>query len=319
MSDLLLLLGNRKRPKVDFTFMGGALSPFLTFARASNAMRFNSSGLLETVGSDTPRFGYDPLTHAPRGLLIEPQRTNLISYSNFASAWGSAGAGTSLSLNKDTSPDGTLNGTRIIENTATGTHGTYYGRYGITFSAKLVFSAFVKAGTRTAVNLAFSDGGTGGPAYKFDLVAGTFDRDTTVSAGTWTGYGASMQSCGNGWYRCCIFGVNNYSSNNIVYVYLRNAAGSGYGVGSYTGDGASYVSVFGAQLEDGTACTSFISTTSAVATSASDQLSFTVPTSVTKLRYTFDDNTTQDVSVSAGAYSVPTNLNRPHVKRITSV
>lgn len=53
-------------------------SDLITFTRASSATRVNSSGLVETVASDQPRFDYDPVTLQPKGLLIEEQRTNLL-------------------------------------------------------------------------------------------------------------------------------------------------------------------------------------------------------------------------------------------------
>jgi hypothetical protein len=48
----------------------------ITFARASTATYYNSSGLIASAASGAPRFDYDPVTLAPRGLLLEEQRTN---------------------------------------------------------------------------------------------------------------------------------------------------------------------------------------------------------------------------------------------------
>ena len=50
-----------------------------TFTRGSEATRINASGLIEAVGDDVPR-----IDHSDGGcpiLLLEPQRTNLIQYS----------------------------------------------------------------------------------------------------------------------------------------------------------------------------------------------------------------------------------------------
>jgi len=58
----------------------------ITFTRASGATRTNSAGVLELVSTNDPRFDYDPATLAPKGLLIEEQRTNSIRNSTGAGA-----------------------------------------------------------------------------------------------------------------------------------------------------------------------------------------------------------------------------------------
>ena len=48
----------------------------ITFSRPSTAWRFNSSGLLESVGSNVARRDFDPVTKLAKGLLIETQSVN---------------------------------------------------------------------------------------------------------------------------------------------------------------------------------------------------------------------------------------------------
>ena len=62
------------------------ISSFLTisggsFTRASIGTYFDSTGTLQTASNNTPRFDYDPVTHAAKGILIEENRTNLITNS----------------------------------------------------------------------------------------------------------------------------------------------------------------------------------------------------------------------------------------------
>ena len=84
--------------------------PF-TFDRASSATRVNKQGLIETVGADQPRVDY--LNDSNGALLLEPSRTNLITYSeDFSqSAWNK----TNLTLlsNNIISPDGTSNASKL--------------------------------------------------------------------------------------------------------------------------------------------------------------------------------------------------------------
>lgn len=50
----------------------------VTVVRSSAASYFDANGVLRRAGPGEPRFDHDPMTRAPRGLLIEQSRTNLI-------------------------------------------------------------------------------------------------------------------------------------------------------------------------------------------------------------------------------------------------
>jgi len=62
---------------LDIDFTTGTLDPRLTFTRASTATRFNALGQMELVASGAPRFNYTG-AGAPRGILLEDLRTNLL-------------------------------------------------------------------------------------------------------------------------------------------------------------------------------------------------------------------------------------------------
>jgi hypothetical protein len=96
------------------------LDPRVTVTRALNtATRVNSSGLIETVNADLPRFDYDRTTLAPKGLLIEEARTNLLLQSSDASqspwtpASGGAGALAVVTAAAGIAPDGTNTAVRV--------------------------------------------------------------------------------------------------------------------------------------------------------------------------------------------------------------
>lgn len=62
--------------EIDFT--SPTLDPRITFTRSSGGTYWDASGTMQTAGNNTPRYDYDPVTLAFRGLLIEGQRTNLL-------------------------------------------------------------------------------------------------------------------------------------------------------------------------------------------------------------------------------------------------
>ena len=112
-------------------------------------------------------------------------------------SWLKLGASVS---NGFTSPDGTDNAYKIIENTSNGTHrisnsGSFVS--GVTYT----FSCFAKKGERDFIHIAASSSTTFGINSYFDLANGVVG---TNSSGT-----ASIENYGNGWYRCSIVGISS--------------------------------------------------------------------------------------------------------------
>lgn len=111
----------RVLPRLALDFTTASLDPRVTFTRALNtATRINSSGLVETVNADTPRFDYTLNTGgACKGLLIEESRTNLLTYSALVGGthWITAKSGVAtlatITTNYATSPDGTTSASRL--------------------------------------------------------------------------------------------------------------------------------------------------------------------------------------------------------------
>lgn len=85
-----------------------AFGDIITFTRASGGGRINSLGEYEWVGTNVPRLTHDPVTLQPLGLLVEEQRTNLILHSaNLANVAWSKGTGVSISTDGQLAPNGT--------------------------------------------------------------------------------------------------------------------------------------------------------------------------------------------------------------------
>jgi len=94
--------------------------------RASSATRVNKEGLIEVVGNDKLRIDY---TDSSNGVaLLEPSRTNLITYSEDFSQWSTVD-GAVVTDNFTTSPDGTQNAAKVVYD------GTSLGRIEISTGA----------------------------------------------------------------------------------------------------------------------------------------------------------------------------------------
>ena len=119
------------------------------FSRASSATRVNKDGLIKTVGHNTPRIDYKD--DSKGSLLLEPSRSNLITYSeNFSNSYWLKINNATVSAEKVISPDGTLNASQIIFD------GTVDGRIekdisGLTQGADYTVSVYARVSSGTQV------------------------------------------------------------------------------------------------------------------------------------------------------------------------
>jgi hypothetical protein len=207
-----------------------------------------------------PRFDYDPVTLAAKGLLIEEQRTNLLTYSaQFDNAaWTKSNS--TVTANAATSPDGTATADALIETTATGTHVTYQV-FTFVAATAYTYSAYVKANGRTKFDFASLSGFS--PGASFDLTAVTATPLGATSA-------ATITAVGNGWYFCTATRTSAGGSDQ-AQIRLVDAAGAS----TYTGNGTSGIFLWGAQLEAGSFATSYIPTVASQVTRSADVASMT--------------------------------------------
>ncbi len=205
-----------------------------------------------------PRFDYDPVTLAAKGLLIEEQRTNLALYSEQFdnAAWTKTAA--TVTANATASPDGTSNADKLVEDTSTSQHRT--DQTPTSLAGAQTFSVFAKAAERAFMGLRIGSIGCG-----FNLSNGT---TYAISAGVT----ATIVSAGDGWYRCSI-SVSSASANDTCRIGLAQTAGTLSP--SYTGDGTSGIFVYGAQLEAGAFATSYIPTVASQVTRSADVATMT--------------------------------------------
>jgi hypothetical protein len=249
----------RVLPRMALDFTTGVLDSRVTIARALNtATRVNSSGLIETVNANLPRFDYNPVTLAAKGLLIEEQRRNLLTYSD---QFNNANWSKSVTITPDTvtSPDGTTNADTATK-AATAFQSVFQS---VTSVSGTVYTAsmYFKANTFTRASIAVISGTTD-VRYWYDLSAKTVGG--AISTFT-TGYvGSSIEDAGNGWLRCTLT-VTAQSTLTNAYFYPDKADTATAGS----------VFIYGAQLEAGSFASSYIPTTNTALTRNADDVTMT--------------------------------------------
>lgn len=221
------------------------------FTRSSSATRVNSSGLVETVVSGEPRVDY--LNNADGHLLLEPSRTNLVTYSeDFSdSSWAkqSGGTGTApvVTSNDAISPDGTQNADKVVFDKGSGS----------STSDLSILSASFTSQANTA---------------SFYVKADSAQRIVVRNSGTWVGYDITTE-----WTR-----IEKTDSGGSLQIGLRD----GYGVSDVPDTATIYL--WGAQIEAGSYATSYIPTSGSSVTRAIDSCyQDNLPTSVIDSSYPF--------------------------------
>lgn len=246
----------RVLPRMALDFTTGVLDPRVTVARLLNtATRVNSSGYIETVNANLPRFDYSPVTLAAKGLLIEEARTNLQINSNLFNAWAKSNISVTIDAT-EVSPDG-LNNANKIEYTAA--PGSLTTNPSVALSAgSHTASVYAKKGNTDFIALRLRQPGVTDVAFvRFNLATGAV-ASTIAGSGTIT-------DVGGGWYRCTVTGTAA-AANHVIIIYPNNDSGTAAG---------QYVFCFGAQLEAGAFATSYIPTTTTSLTRNNDIVSMT--------------------------------------------
>ena len=206
---------------------GSAASPYIPTTTAANG---------------APRWDYDPVTHALRGVLIEEARTNFVLNSGDESnpSWlvaGSVVAAPVATANQTLAPDGTMTAARIVYPAVAGTNALSVVYQNIALAAgTYAFSAYLK-------------GSVGG------------ERVWLSAAGWGSGPVATLTTQ---WQRF------------VFITAALPAATFGFQIGIDLRDGAQTstpaqtIYVWGAQVEAGAFATSYIPTTAAAVTRAAD-------------------------------------------------
>jgi hypothetical protein len=207
-----------------------------------------------------PRFDYDPVTLQPKGLLIEEQRTNLVTYSEQFdnAAWSKVNS--TITANSTTAPDGSATADTFIPTVTAGTV-TQTGIVKTAASITYTFSFYAKAAGFTSLRaFVFGSSNANRGDATFDLSNETVS--SVASVGGFTNTSATITNANNGWYRCTITTTSD-TTTALAATFRFDG----------TVNGTSGFFLWGAQLEAGAFATSYIPTVASQVTRAADNAS----------------------------------------------
>jgi hypothetical protein len=213
-----------------------------------------SDGLIKTALAGEPRFEFDTDGNC-LGLLIEEQRTNIITNTTTYAGWSAYGSTISYNTNETLAPDGTNTAIKVTSTNTTSNFG-FYEDVLLSSNTYYSHSIWLKAGTATTVGLAVNSASkwTNAPVIYVNLIDGS-----VVNVGATT-ISYKITPYPNGWYLLQATGLKNGNTNND-------------GIWSYTYDGggaSSYYYQWGGQIEAGSFPTSYIPTSGSAVTRSAD-------------------------------------------------
>jgi hypothetical protein len=179
-------------------------------------------------------------------LLLEPQSTNLIKYSEgFSNSyWVKSGSNVVQGF---ASPDGALNAYKLVEGSNNGNHRLEVS--GLTVvSSKYNVSIYVKSYGRDEVRVTLANYFNSATDVYFNL------KTKSVILGSEAEDGL-IEVLSDGWFRCSFTSKSNAIAGGNAKLYIDTALG---GSNTYQGNGASGVYIYGAQLEALPYATSYI-------------------------------------------------------------
>ena len=189
------------------------------------------AGVTASSVADVPRLDYSG--GSCPSLLLEPQRTNGLPYSEYFDLY-SKNAILSITTNATTSPEGVVNASKLIPNTTNAEHIIYRSGMGGGATANTQ-SIYAKAGGYNFLVIRFDL-----PTSRawFNLSNGTVG---TLSAGVT----ATIQDAGNGWYRCSATLTTTSYGNAVIGLAQTD------GAQNFAGNGTDGIYIYGWQSEAG--------------------------------------------------------------------
>lgn len=270
----------------------------VTLERSSVGTYFDADGVLQTAAIDGARIDHDPITGDVLGVLIEDAATNIFSWSeDFSNAiWGPS---TATRDKNYLAPNGQLDATLF---TIVDVNSCQIRQIGITLPTVSSFSIFVKAGTSHTLTMRYVSFDTS-VIVRFDLST----QIVTLIGGVVVG---TIEDVGDGFFRCSITPTLIGSDlTGDVYAYLATDTGTNFGAAV-----GNSMYVWGAQLETGSALTSYIKTMAAPVARAADVLTIPNALGENQFQITYDDASEQVFPYAASLELNFGNIARKYVQ-----
>jgi len=265
-----------------------------TVDRNSTATYIGQDGLIKTALANVPRIDY---SSGEVVVLREAQSINLWLQSNNFLTSPNTTARSSITANQAISPDGTNNAFKLNDSTDNNTH-LLYQSISTTIGQTYTISVFLKKGE---VNYGFlAQNNSLNETCFFNLNTGAIlNMGVNIIS-------AKIESIDSFWFKCSIV----FSANLTNYLVRVGTSVDGI-AHTYTGTGSQGIYAYGAQLELGSAATSYIPTTTASVTRLADDISVTTPAGVSSITETIDGIDQTPISTIPATYSLPVgNINK---------
>lgn len=233
-----------------------------------------STGLLDQFGGAAAAYSLRNLSSSYRGPLIRVRRSsdnaetdiggtyngdldvasllsftggqNLVLQSEDFSSASWAKVNSTVTANSTIAPDGNLTADKLTETAINGQH-VVNQSFTISASSTYTFSFYAKAAERSKIYaVPYINTGVFDSYFSyFDLSNGTVYQNATLGSATLIS--SSIQSVGNGWYRCSVTGNTNKTGSHNVQIEILNDSWQR----AYLGVAGSGVYIWGAQLNTG--------------------------------------------------------------------
>ena len=216
------------------------LSTMFTTSAGTTPVAMPGGGAAVSVGRMLDKSGNGNHAIAFNDTTARPElraRVNLLTYSEEFNLWSSAG--TTVSANATTAPDGTLTADKMVETATTGLHYRLVGSL-TTQVASYTLSVSAKAAERKWLILWYSGSGGFEPYAYFDLENGVIGNKSVSAV-------ASILPQSNGFYRCQIT-ITGQAISNASFVVSVSDADNNNPNQTYLGDSSKGIFVWGADL-----------------------------------------------------------------------